>query len=212
MRRWTRLRAGLAVCALTATALTCIPSMSSADIMTFGRDPFSVGFATTFSGIGGGGQGNIVDFAVLRPNSAFDNILSSSYAPFQGSPSFDSSKWTYLYQVANAAPSVNPQTLQSFAFSPPQQSGIQNFATSIGTFSAGNFRLDFTNEGTIVNAQGNNLQSVNDFGLAASLVQNSAINHLRIGPSWIQRINMGFPVSCQWDCRRGDQPSIRLPV
>jgi len=157
---------------LMFTSIICIPSTSSADVLAFGLDPQAVGFARTFGTTGG--NGNIVDFAVLRPNSAFNNILGSSYQPAAGSPAFDVSKYTYLYQVANAAPSIGgtPSTIQTFGFNPIQQSGIPNLATSVGTFG-NNLRFDFTNQGLIVNAQGNNLQSVNAFGINASPVANS---------------------------------------
>lgn len=177
---WKRLSSAIVCIMLLAlTAIICIPSRSSADVLRFGLDPQLVGFATTF-GSSPGSNGNIIDFAVLRPNSAFDNILSSSYQPAAGSPAFDASKYTYLYQVANVSSST-PHTLQSFGFNPTQQSGVPNTATSVGTFTntatnlntAGNLRFDFTNQGAVVNAQGNNLQSVNAFGIQSSLVANS---------------------------------------
>lgn len=173
---WKRLSSAIVCIVLLAfTSIICIPSTSSADVLAFGLDPLAVGFAQTFGGIGG--NGNIIDFAVLRPNSAFDNILGSSYQPAVGSPAFDPSKWTYLYQVANASSGNPPSTLQTFGFNPIQQSGIPNLATSVGTFgnNAGNLRFDFTNQGSIVNAQGNNLQSVNAFGINSSLVANNNI-------------------------------------
>lgn len=175
LRNWMRLSSVIGCILLLAfMSIICTPSTSSADVLAFGLDPQSVGFATTHGG-SRGGSGNIIDFAVLRPNSAFDNVLGSSYKPAAGSPAFDSSKWTYLYQVANAAPIIGgtPSTIQSFGFNPIQQSGVPNLATSVGTFDGNKLRFDFTNQGTIVNAQGNNLQSVNAFGINSSPIANS---------------------------------------
>lgn len=173
---WRRsISAAVCIVLLVFTSIICTPSTSSADVLQLGLDPSVAGFATTFGGIGG--NGNIIDFAALRPNSAFDNTLAANYHPSAGSPPFDPSKWTYLYQVANAgfAPGGVSHTLQSFGFNPVQQSGIRNEATSVGTFGGGNLRFDFTTQGTIVNAQGNNLQGVNNFGIAERLLPSNTL-------------------------------------
>ena len=107
-----------------------------------------------------------VNYAVLPPFDPFDSVLSKMYVPAQGNSGFDSSKYTYLYQVAN--PTASHVTWSSFQ---PQFSAFTPVASSsAGSFASGNLRLDFLNAGSIINATGNNLQGVNSFGIGARTV------------------------------------------
>lgn len=107
-----------------------------------------------------------VNYAVLPPFDPFGSVLSAAYVPAQGNPGFDSSKYTYLYQVAN--PASSHVTWTSFQ---PQFSAFTPVATtSTGSFASGSFRLDFLNGGSIVNASGNNLQGAHSFGIGARTV------------------------------------------
>ena len=107
-----------------------------------------------------------VNYAVLPPFDPFDSVLSKAYVPAQGNPGFDSSKYTYLYQVAN--PASSHVTWTSFQ---PQFSAFTPVAsTSAGSFASGNLRLDFLNGGSIVNATGNNVQGPSSFGIGARTV------------------------------------------
>src|SRR5574340_252656 len=108
----------------------------------------------------------IVNYAVLPPFDPFDSVLSKMYVPAQGNSGFDSSKYTYLYQVAN--PTASHVTWSSFQ---PQFSAFTPVAsTSAGSFASGNLRLDFLNGGSIVNATGNNVQGPSSFGIGARTV------------------------------------------
>lgn len=107
-----------------------------------------------------------VNYAVLPPFDPFGNMLSQVYVPAAGNPAFDSSKYTYLYQVAN--PASSHVTWSSFQ---PQLSVVTPVsATSTGSFATGDLRLDFLNGGSVVNANGNNLQGPHNFGIAARTV------------------------------------------
>ncbi|HMX91863.1 MAG TPA: PEP-CTERM sorting domain-containing protein, partial [Nitrospira sp.] len=77
-----------------------------------------------------------------------------------------SSKYTYLYQIAN--PASSHATWGSFQ---PQFSVFTPVSTtSTGSFASGNLRLDFFNGGSLVNASGNNLQGTHSFGIGARTV------------------------------------------
>lgn len=123
----------------------------------------------------------IMNFAVLSPFDPFSSVLAGAYVPAQGNPNFDPSKYTYLYQVA--VPTSSNRTFTSFqpqfALSTPVST------TSIGSFASpsGNFRLDFLNGGSIVNAIGNNLQGPNSFGIAARTVSGPAQIGISSNPS-----------------------------
>lgn len=107
-----------------------------------------------------------VNYAVLPPFDPFGTMLSQAYVPAQGNPGFDSSKYTYLYQVAN--PPSSHVVWTSFQ---PQASVVTPVSTtSTGSFASGSFRLDFLNGGSIVNASGNNLQGTQSFGIGARTV------------------------------------------
>lgn len=155
MRRWTKLRAGLAVCALTATSLVGVAPSQAVVLGDF------TGFSNT--------QFPTVNFAVLSPNTAgFSGLLEGAFnrggsvpdptSPSGRSPSFDSGQYTYLYQIANKTSA----TINSFT--------IPTTATTWGTYAGGNFRLDFLNNGAVVNAQGNNLQGAGSLGIAGRTV------------------------------------------
>ncbi len=121
------------------------------------------------------GVGAVVNFAVLPPGSAFNGLLSNYYTPSSGSPVFNDTRYTYLYQVANTSTStLNNFTLPKTGPFPggvclgvPRECGHGAFST--GSFTSGNVRLDFLNNGALVNAQGNNLQGAGSFGIAAGL-------------------------------------------
>lgn len=111
---------------------------------------------------------SIVNFAVLPPNDPFTGVLSSTYTPGAiGVPpvspgpafNFNPNNYTYLYQVANTGSAT---TITGFDFKP----GVTG--TTIGTFTNPALRLDFLNNGSVVNATGNNLQGPSSFGLATS--------------------------------------------
>lgn len=107
-----------------------------------------------------------VNYAVLPPFDPFGSMLSQLYVPAAGNPGFDSSKYTYLYQIAN--PASSHATWGSFQ---PQFSVFTPVSTtSTGSFASGNLRLDFFNGGSLVNASGNNLQGTHSFGIGARTV------------------------------------------
>jgi len=110
----------------------------------------------------------IVNYAVLSPFDSFAGVLAGAYAPAQGNSGFDSSKYTYLYQVANTSSFPPNRIVTSF------QSEFTNSrpvsTTTVGAFASGNLRLDFLNGGAIVNAMGNSLQGAANLGIAARIV------------------------------------------
>lgn len=155
MRGRTKLRAGLVVCALMATSLVGVGPSQAVVLGDF------TGFSNT--------QFPTVNFAVLSPNTVgFSGVLESVFnrggsvpdptSPSGRSPGFDSGQYTYLYQLANKTSA----TISSFT--------IPTTATTWGTYAGGNFRLDFLNNGTVVNAQGNNLQGAGSLGIAGRTV------------------------------------------
>lgn len=107
-----------------------------------------------------------VNYAVLPPFDPFGSVLANAYVPAQGNPGFDSSKYTYLYQVANPASSHVTWT----SFQPQFSAFTPVSTTSTGSFASGSFRLDFLNGGSVVNASGNNLQGAQSFGIGARTV------------------------------------------
>ena len=140
----------------------------------------------------------IVNYAVLSPFDSFSGLLSAAYVPASGSQAFDSSKYTYLYQVA--APMTSTVTWGSLE---PERTHVQAVsASSVGAFASGTLRLDFLNGGSIVNATGNNLQGASSLGLAArsvsgperiDVLSNPAFSGSRSHPYWtMQGIGPGF--------------------
>lgn len=140
--------------------------------------------------VGALGPSTVVNFAVLPPGSVFNGVLSNNYAPSIGSPGFNDTRYTYLYQVGNTSPS--PLTLTTFTIpdlhpfpgsvclgQPPV---CGHGPISQGSFSAGNFRLDMLNGGAVVNAQGNNLQGASSFGLAGRPVSGNDLVHVATSP------------------------------
>jgi len=156
---WKKLRlsiACMAVCGLTSpfagTTAHAVPLYG----FTGNDVPFSA--SSTISAI--------VNYAVLPPFDPFGSVLSTAYVPAQGNSGFDSSKYTYLYQVANPASSHVTWT----SFQPQFSVATPVSTTSTGSFASGSFRLDFLNAGSIVNASGNNLQGAHSFGIGARTV------------------------------------------
>jgi hypothetical protein len=110
----------------------------------------------------------IVNYAVLSPFDSFSGVLAGAYVPAQGNSGFDASKYTYLYQVAN--PLSSPVSTTWGALEPEGRHSQTVSATTVGAFASGNFRLDFLNGGSVVNASGNNLQGADTLGIAARTV------------------------------------------
>ena len=86
MRRWPRLRAGLAVLSLVIASLSEVAPSQSVAIP---------GFASN-----GNGQFYTVNFAVLPPGDAFVNRLSLVCKPAEYAPQLGPERLTSLYQVA----------------------------------------------------------------------------------------------------------------
>lgn len=107
-----------------------------------------------------------VNYAVLPPFDPLGSLLSQAYVPAAGNPGFDSSKYTYLYQVANGSSSH----VTWGSFQPQFSVWTPVSTTSTGSFATGNVRLDFLNGGSHVNASGNNLQGAHSFGIASRTV------------------------------------------
>lgn len=157
MGRFDLRRLLLAVSCLSVVTVTS-PAMNT-PALALPLNGFT-GFSTdTFS---------IVNFAVVPPNDPFAGILSSTYNPGPiGVPpvpagpafNFNPNNYTYLYQVSNTGAAA---TITGFDFKP----GVTG--TTIGTFANPALRLDFLNNGSVVNATGNNLQGAGSFGLAAT--------------------------------------------
>ena len=168
-----------------------------ADPIRHGGDPLQ--FFTGHSA-GAPGSNTVINFAVLPPGSAFNGLLSNNYAPSQGSPAFNDTRYTYLYQVANTSTSslgLTSFTLKDagpfpggICFGQPRECGHGAFST--GTFSAGNFRLDLLNGGSLVNAQGNNLQGASTFGIAGRTVSGNSLVNVTASPFGTRDVSWQF--------------------
>ena len=144
------------------------------------------------------GSGTVVNFAVLPPGSAFNGLLSNNYTASAGSPGFNDTRYTYLYQVANTSTATLanftlPQTGPfpgSLCLGVPVNCGHGAFST--GSFNSGNFRLDFLNNGALVNAQGNNLQGSSSFGIAGSTVSGNSLISVAASPFGARDVSWQF--------------------
>ena len=154
----------------------------------------------TGSSAGALGPGTVVNFAVLPPGSAFNGLLSNNYTASPGSPGFNDTRYTYLYQVANTSTSsvaLNNFTLPqtgpfpgSLCLGVPVNCGHGAFST--GSFNAGNLRLDFLNNGALVNAQGNNLQGAGSFGIAGTTVSGNSLISVAASPFGARDVSWQF--------------------
>lgn len=150
--------------------------------------------------VGAIGSNTVVNFAVLPPGSVFNGLLSNNYTPSPGSPGFNDTRYTYLYQVANT--SASPLALTNFTLPATgpfpgstclgQPVNCNHGAFSTGTFSAGNFRLDFLNGGAVVNAQGNNLQGAGTFGIAGRTVSGNSVINVAASPFGTRDVSWQF--------------------
>lgn len=122
-----------------------------------------------------------VNFAVLTPGDSLINTLSEAFRPAIGAPNLDPGQFTYLYQVTDRSGLIHDLGLQQTVTS-----------TTIGSFDSGNFRLDFIDQGTVVNTAGlfqqgcslsgprcagdgpgGDLDGVQDLGIAGRTVSNA---------------------------------------
>lgn len=144
------------------------------------------------------GSGTVVNFAVLPPGSVFNGLLSNNYTASSGSPGFNDTRYTYLYQVANTSTSTLanftlPKTGPfpgSLCLGVPLNCGHGAFST--GSFNAGNFRLDFLNNGALVNAQGNNFQGAGSFGIAGQTVSGNSLINVVASPFGARDVSWQF--------------------
>ena len=146
------------------------------------------------------GTNTVINFAVLPPGSVFNGLLSNNYTASSGSPGFNDTRYTYLYQVANT--SSAPLALTNFTLpkTGPFPGGVclgvplncGHGAFSTGSFNAGNFRLDFLNGGAVVNAQGNNLQGAGNFGIAGRTVSGNSVINVAASPFGARDVSWQF--------------------
>jgi len=122
------------------------------------------------------GQFYTVNFAVLPPSDPFLSLLSPLFVPAESAPKLDAGEFTYLYQIANPNHRVS---LNSFTLSDDAR------ATTIGSFGNASLRVDFLDQGSVVNVPdvrssacsfpscagdgpGGNLDGAKHFGIAIS--------------------------------------------
>lgn len=129
MRNCVRLRIGIVFVVFVLTSLSEIVTSEAVPIPEF-TGHSNGGFYT-------------VNFAVLPPGDPFLSLLSPLFVPAEPAPKLDAGEFTYLYQI------VNPNhrlSLESFTLS----DGVR--ATTIGSFGSSSLRVDFLDQGSIVNA------------------------------------------------------------
>lgn len=206
MERWNAFLRSMPVFLIALAILGSITTVSTAhavpipplgDPLRLVGDPLQ--FFTGHSA-GALGPGTVVNFAVLPPGSAFNGLLSNNYTASSGSPGFNDTRYTYLYQVANTSTSsvsLNNFTLPKTGPFPggvclgvPRECGHGAFST--GSFNSGNFRLDFLNNGTLVNAQGNNLQGAGTFGIAGRTVSGNSLISVAASPFGARDVSWQF--------------------
>lgn len=199
LRSMPRFLIALAILGSTTTVSTAhaVPIPPLGDPLRLVGDPLQF-----FTGHSEGtlGSGTVVNFAVLPPGSVFNGLLSNNYTASSGSPGFNDTRYTYLYQVANTSTSslaINNFTLPKTGPFPggvclgvPRECGHGAFST--GSFTAGNLRLDFLNNGTLVNAQGNNLQGAGSFGIAGTTVSGNSLINVAASPFGARDVSWQF--------------------
>ena len=84
-----------------------------------------------------------MNVAVLTPGDSLINTLSGAFRPAVGAPNLDPGQFTYLYQVTDRSGLIHDFGLQQTVK-----------GTTIGSFDSGNFRLDFIDQGAVVNTAG----------------------------------------------------------
>lgn len=162
MRSCLRVRAGIMVMVFVFASLSELVTSEAVPIPEF------TGHSV--------GQFYTVNFAVLPPSDPFLGLLSPLFVPAESAPKLDAGEFTYLYQIAN--PNYHA-SLNSFTLSDDAR------ATTIGSFANSSLRVDFLDQGSVVNVPdirssacsfpncagdgaGGNLDGAKHFGIAVS--------------------------------------------
>jgi hypothetical protein len=104
---------------------------------------------------------SVVNFAVLPPDDRLANVLTPFYQGSNGSsPSLNPQHFTYLYQITNHLPPSPFSQLTDFAVRSHEQGPV----TTIGTFNGHGFRVDFLDQGRLVDGSG--LRGIDSLGLS----------------------------------------------
>src|SRR5688500_14669777 len=112
MERWKaflRLMPRFLIALAMLGSITTVSTAHAVPIPPLGDPLRLVGDALQFftgHSAGALGPGTVVNFAVLPPGSAFNGLLSNNYTASSGSPGFNDTRYTYLYQVANTSTSA----------------------------------------------------------------------------------------------------------
>ena len=139
---------------------------------------------------------SVVNFAVLPPGDPFTQVLKPFFQGGNGSTSsLNPQQFTYLYQITNhLGPSPFSQ-LNDFALFRTGQ------ATTVGTFNPPGFRVDFLDQGKVVDATG--IRSIDPFAQSGSRF----LRRVGDGPGGDLDGAKGFGLAIRQD---SSQPRVRV--